>query len=40
MIFTGMYPFIGIQLIALALLYVFPDMATFLPDLVYGVSSR
>jgi tripartite ATP-independent transporter DctM subunit len=40
MIFTGMYPFIGIQLVALALLYAFPDMATFLPDLVYGVSFR
>jgi tripartite ATP-independent transporter DctM subunit len=40
MIFTGMYPFIGIQIIALALLYLYPDMATFLPDLVYGVSSR
>jgi tripartite ATP-independent transporter DctM subunit len=36
MIFKGMYPFIGIQLIALFLLYVFPQMATWLPDLVYG----
>lgn len=35
-IFTGMYPFIGIQLVALALLYVFPQMALWLPDLVYG----
>jgi TRAP-type mannitol/chloroaromatic compound transport system permease large subunit len=40
MIFTGMYPFIGIQIIALALLYVFPEMATWLPDLVYGASTR
>jgi tripartite ATP-independent transporter DctM subunit len=36
MIFSGMYPFIGLQLIALALLYLFPQMATWLPDLVYG----
>jgi tripartite ATP-independent transporter DctM subunit len=36
MIFSGMYPFIGLQLIALALLYAFPQMATWLPDLVYG----
>ncbi len=36
MIFTGMYPFIGIQVIALLLLYLFPEMATWLPDLVYG----
>jgi tripartite ATP-independent transporter DctM subunit len=36
MIFKGMYPFIGLQLIALFLLYVFPQMATWLPDLVYG----
>jgi tripartite ATP-independent transporter DctM subunit len=39
-IFIGMYPFIGIQLIALMLLYLYPDMATFLPDLVYGESTR
>jgi tripartite ATP-independent transporter DctM subunit len=36
MIFSGMYPFIGLQLIALALLYAFPQMATWLPDVVYG----
>ncbi len=35
-IFIGMYPFIGIQLIALVLLYAFPDMALWLPRLVYG----
>jgi tripartite ATP-independent transporter DctM subunit len=40
MIFNGMYPFIGIQIVALALLYLYPDMATWLPDLVYGASSR
>jgi tripartite ATP-independent transporter DctM subunit len=36
MIFTGMYPFIAIQIVALLLLYLFPEMATWLPDLVYG----
>lgn len=35
-IFIGMYPFIGIQLIALVLLYAFPEMALWLPRLVYG----
>jgi len=35
-IFKGMYPFIGVQLIALVLLYIFPDMALWLPRLVYG----
>jgi tripartite ATP-independent transporter DctM subunit len=39
-IFNGMYPFIGLQLIALVLLYVFPAMATWLPDLVYGAGRR
>ena len=35
-IFKGMYPFIGVQLIALVLLYAFPEMALWLPRLVYG----
>lgn len=35
-IFIGMYPFIGIQVIALILLYAFPEMALWLPRLVYG----
>jgi tripartite ATP-independent transporter DctM subunit len=39
-IFIGMYPFIGIQLICLAILYLFPQMATWLPDLVYGAAGR
>jgi tripartite ATP-independent transporter DctM subunit len=39
-IFIGMYPFIGIQLICLAILYAYPQMATWLPDLVYGASGR
>ncbi len=39
-IFVGMYPFIGIQIIALAILYVYPELATWLPDLVYGGGVR
>lgn len=35
-IFKGMYPFIGVQLIALVLLYAFPQMALWLPTLIYG----
>jgi len=37
-IFIGMYPFIGIQLIALAMVYFWPITVTFLPDLVYGAK--
>jgi TRAP-type mannitol/chloroaromatic compound transport system permease large subunit len=35
-IFAGMMPFMGIQLIALVLLYVFPQIGLWLPQLVYG----
>ncbi len=35
-IFAGMMPFMGIQLIALVLLYVFPSIGLWLPQLVYG----
>jgi len=31
-----MMPFMGIQLIALVLLYVFPGIGLWLPQLVYG----
>jgi TRAP-type mannitol/chloroaromatic compound transport system permease large subunit len=34
-IFAGMMPFMGIQLIALALLYVFPAIGLWLPGLLY-----
>jgi TRAP-type mannitol/chloroaromatic compound transport system permease large subunit len=34
-IFAGMMPFMGIQLIALALLYVFPDIGLWLPRVIY-----
>ena len=35
-IFAGMMPFMGIQLIALALLYIFPQIGLWLPNVFYG----
>jgi TRAP-type mannitol/chloroaromatic compound transport system permease large subunit len=35
-IFKGMYPYIGLQIAAMVLLYVFPGLATWLPNLIYG----
>jgi tripartite ATP-independent transporter DctM subunit len=35
-IFKGMYPYIGLQIAAMVLLYLFPGLATWLPNLVYG----
>jgi TRAP-type mannitol/chloroaromatic compound transport system permease large subunit len=35
-IFAGMMPFMGIQVIALVLLYLFPSIGLWLPQLVYG----
>ena len=35
-IFAGMMPFMGIQLIALVLLYMFPAIGLWLPSVVYG----
>jgi TRAP-type mannitol/chloroaromatic compound transport system permease large subunit len=35
-IFAGMMPFMGIQLIALALLYIFPAIGLWLPGMLYG----
>jgi TRAP-type mannitol/chloroaromatic compound transport system permease large subunit len=35
-IFAGMMPFMGIQVIALVLLYVFPEIGLWLPSVVYG----
>jgi TRAP-type mannitol/chloroaromatic compound transport system permease large subunit len=35
-IFGGMLPFMGIQVIALALLYVFPEIGLWLPNVLYG----
>jgi len=34
-IFAGMMPFMGIQLVALALLYIFPGIGMWLPNLLY-----
>jgi TRAP-type mannitol/chloroaromatic compound transport system permease large subunit len=34
-IFAGMLPFMGIQVIALALLYIFPQIGLWLPQLLY-----
>jgi TRAP-type mannitol/chloroaromatic compound transport system permease large subunit len=39
-IFTGMYPFLAIQIVAMGVLWLFPQIAYFFPDLVYGVGSR
>jgi len=35
-IFAGMMPFMGIQVIALILLYMFPQIGLWLPSVVYG----
>jgi TRAP-type mannitol/chloroaromatic compound transport system permease large subunit len=35
-IFAGMLPFMGIQVVALALLYIFPDIGMWLPRVLYG----
>ena len=34
-IFAGMMPFMGIQVLALALLYIFPDIGLWLPKVLY-----
>ncbi len=35
-IFAGMMPFMGIQVLALVLLYLFPEIGLWLPSVVYG----
>jgi TRAP-type mannitol/chloroaromatic compound transport system permease large subunit len=35
-IFAGMMPFMGIQLVALVLLYLWPDIGLWLPRVLYG----
>jgi TRAP-type mannitol/chloroaromatic compound transport system permease large subunit len=35
-IFAGMLPFMGIQVVALGLLYAFPDIGMWLPRVLYG----
>ena len=39
-IFQGMYPFMAIQIVAMLVLWFFPQLAYFLPDLVYGAGTR
>jgi TRAP-type mannitol/chloroaromatic compound transport system permease large subunit len=34
-IFAGMLPFMGIQVVALALLYIFPGIGLWLPSILY-----
>jgi len=35
-IFAGMMPFMYIVIIAMALLYIFPEIGLWLPNLLYG----
>ncbi len=35
-IFAGMMPFMGIQVVALTLLYIFPEIGMWLPKVLYG----
>ena len=35
-IFVGMLPFMGIQLVALAILYIWPQIGLWLPSILYG----
>jgi TRAP-type mannitol/chloroaromatic compound transport system permease large subunit len=35
-IYRGIIPFVGIQVLVMALLFQFPELATWLPDLIYG----
>ncbi len=35
-IYRGIIPFVGLQVIALAILLTFPELATWLPRLVFG----
>ncbi|RST85785.1 TRAP transporter large permease subunit [Aquibium carbonis] len=36
MIYKGVLPFVGLQILALALLFLFPDIATWLPRWIYS----
>ncbi len=38
-IFRGIYPFVAMVLLAMALLYIFPDIALWLPDALYSSGS-
>ena len=39
-IFAGMYPYMAIQCIAMAVLWLFPQLASWLPDAIYGPTIR
>lgn len=39
-IFRGMYPFMAIQLLAMLVLWLWPDLALWLPRTLYGAASR
>jgi tripartite ATP-independent transporter DctM subunit len=39
-IFQGMYPFLAVQVVAMIVLWFFPQLAYYLPDLVYGAGGR
>ena len=35
-IFRGVIPFVGIVILAMVVLYVFPGVALYLPEVMYG----
>ena len=35
MIYKGVVPFVALQIVGLAILFIFPDLVTWLPDLIY-----
>ena len=35
-IYKGVAPFVGIQILGLLILAMFPELATWLPELVFG----
>ncbi len=39
-IFRGMYPFMAIQVLAMIVLYFWPDLALLLPEMIYGATTR
>jgi tripartite ATP-independent transporter DctM subunit len=39
-IFNGMYPFMVIQFLSMAVLYIFPELANWLPRTIYGTGTR
>jgi TRAP-type mannitol/chloroaromatic compound transport system permease large subunit len=39
-IFSGMYPFMVFQILAMLVLWFFPQLATFLPEAIYGTQLR